>query len=102
MDMYFLVLMSWWFYWFNRDADKTIYERLQKEFEAARALQTQGIFEKRAMLGIPHLYTTLCTTSLIVVEPTNTMGLTSFREVVHNVVYKCGMTSIFVEKKVMC
>ncbi|KAI5354754.1 hypothetical protein PRUPE_1G460400 [Prunus persica] len=27
----------------SRDADKTIYERLQKEFEAARALQTQEI-----------------------------------------------------------
>lgn len=27
-----------------RDSDRTIFERLQKEFEVARALQTQGIF----------------------------------------------------------
>lgn len=26
----------------NRDSDKMIFERLQKEFEAARASQTQG------------------------------------------------------------
>ena len=28
----------------NRDSDKMIFERLQKEFEAARAAQTQGSF----------------------------------------------------------
>lgn len=29
---------------FNRDSDKMIFERLQKEFEAARASQTEGSF----------------------------------------------------------
>ena len=29
----------------NRDSDKMIFERLQKEFEAARASQTEGRFE---------------------------------------------------------
>jgi hypothetical protein len=42
------------FYWFikvltlvllNRDSDKMIFERLQKEFEAARASQTGGNFD---------------------------------------------------------
>lgn len=37
--------ISRWPYLFNRDSDKTIYERLHKEFEAARALQTQGSSE---------------------------------------------------------
>lgn len=30
---------------FLRDSDKMIFERLQKEFEAARAAQTQGSFQ---------------------------------------------------------
>jgi hypothetical protein len=30
---------------FDRDSDKTIFERLQKEFEAARASQTEGDFD---------------------------------------------------------
>lgn len=47
------------------------------------------------MLGILHLHTILYTTSLIKVKPTNTMELTSIRKVIHNVVYKCDMTSVF-------
>lgn len=30
--------------WMNRDSDKMIFERLQTEFEAARASQTKGSF----------------------------------------------------------
>ena len=30
---------------FNRDSDKMIFDRLQKEFEAARASQTEGSFK---------------------------------------------------------
>lgn len=47
----------------------------------------------RTMLGILH-----CVSPLIEVESTNTIGFTSIREVIHNVVYECNMTSIFVSK----
>lgn len=40
-----------------RDSDRTIFERLQKEFEVARALQTQGIFVFWHLLKVLHSYT---------------------------------------------
>lgn len=35
---------------FNRDSDKMIFDRLQKEFEAARASQTEGSFKYNVLL----------------------------------------------------
>jgi len=38
------------FFFYFRDSDKLIFERLQKEFEAARAAQTEGIHWNGSLL----------------------------------------------------
>lgn len=44
---------------FLRDSDKMIFERLQKEFEAARAAQTQGSFQDNLLEFIFDKYAVL-------------------------------------------